>query len=179
MHTNLSPAATSNATAFSPPPPRSCVTLITVEASLSRSPPKRKCHSAQAESRWLLTAFFAASNPRRGCRLHGMTIPVLALSWGTVVVILATPRTRVTPRRRSLVGSSPCFMLRNHVGLMFFQVFAFSKRSETIGSVARRNHARMRFASSRFQAVRASGRVSEKCFSCFCQKTLNKNQPTI
>ena len=34
-----------------------------------------------------------------------MTIPVLALSWGTVVVILATPRTRVTPRRRSLVRS--------------------------------------------------------------------------
>ena len=92
MHTNLSPAATSNATAFSPPPPRSCVTLITVEASLSRSPPKRKCHSAQAESRWLLTAFFAASNPHRECRLRGMTLPVLVLSCSTVFVFLATSK---------------------------------------------------------------------------------------
>ena len=37
--------------------------------------------------------------------------------------ILFTPRTTVTPRRRSLVGSSPWLMLKNHVEPMFFLVF--------------------------------------------------------
>ena len=83
---------------------------------------------------------------------------------------ILNPKQTVTPRRRSRVDSSQRSMLKSRVCPMFFHVFAFPMRSETIGSVVGRSHARMRFFMPRFQSVRDNGRASEKCFICFCQR---------
>ena len=56
--------------------PRSSVTLSAVEASLPQSPITRSSVTPPSRSLvGLLTVFFGASNPHRGCRLHGMTFP--------------------------------------------------------------------------------------------------------